>query len=130
MLAAEPDRSGARLLWLVATGAAQRGAAAKTRLSQVEPCLLLVPTPVHARWLTQVAIDCSILHRPVLTPNDFADVAAVQLRLALDAELSHHSPTPFRGKFDRTKLPTVLAKIAARQMALAEAHLNCLEQAA
>jgi hypothetical protein len=66
----------------------------------------------------------------VLTPHDFADLEVIRLRLALYEELSNQSPTPFQWKFDRTKLVALLAKIEARQMALADTPLHCLEEAA
>ena len=72
----------------------------------------------------------SILQRKVLTPNDFTDLEALQLRLALYEELSNQNPTPFQWKFDRTKLTALLAKIEARQKALADARFPCLKEAA
>jgi hypothetical protein len=77
-----------------------------------------------------VEIYFSIIQRKVLTPNDFADLKAIRLRLALYEELSNQSPTPFQWKFDHTKLTALLAKIEARQMALADAQLSWLEEAA
>jgi hypothetical protein len=130
VLAEEPYRSGERLCWIVDNGSSHRGAAAKKRLRQVDARLILVHTPVHARWLNQVAIYFSIIQRKVLTPNDFTDLEALQLRLALDEELSHQNPTPFQWKFDRAKLTALLAKIEARQRALADARFTCLKEAA
>jgi hypothetical protein len=66
----------------------------------------------------------------VLTPNDFADLEALRLRLALYEALSNQSLTPFQWKFDRAKLTTLLAKIEARRMALAHVHYTGLEEAA
>jgi hypothetical protein len=130
VLAAEPYRSGERLCWLVDNGSSHRGAAARKRRHHIDSRIILVHTPVHARGRNQVEISCSIIQRKVLTPNDFADVEAVRLRLALYEELSNQNPTPFQWKFDRTQLTTLLAKIEARQKALADAQLNWLEEAA
>jgi len=130
VLAEEPYRSAERLFWIVDNGSSHRGKAARKRLRQVDARIILVHTPVHASWLNQVEIYFSIIQRKVLTPNDFADLEALQLRLALYEELSNQNPTPFQWKFDRTKLTVLLAKLAARQRALAEAHLHCLEEAA
>ena len=107
VLAEEPYRSGERLFWIVDNGSSHRGAAAMQRLSQVDSRIILVHTPVHASWLNQVEISFSIIQRKVLTPNDFADLEAIRLRLAFYEELSNHSPTPFQWKFDRTKLATL-----------------------
>ncbi len=130
VLAEEPYRSGDRLFWIVDNGSSHRGEAAKTRLHQVDSRIILVHTPVHASWLNQVEIYFSIIQRKVLTPNDFADLEAVRLRLALYEELSNQSPIPFQWKFDRSKLTALLAKIETRHLALAEAHFTCLEEAA
>ena len=130
VLAEEPYRSGERLFWIVDNGSSHRGAAARQRLSQVDSRIILVHTPVHASWLNQVEIYFSIIQRKVLTPNDFADLEAIRLRLAFYEALSNQSPTPFQWKFDRTKLATLLTKIEARRMALADAQYTCLEEAA
>ena len=130
VLAEEPYRSGERLFWVVDNGSSHRGAASKQRLRQVDSRIILVHTPVHASWLNQVEIYFSIIQRKVLTPNDFADLAAIRLRLALYEELSNQNPTPFQWKFDRTKLTALLAKIEARQRALADARLAYLLEAA
>jgi hypothetical protein len=65
-----------------------------------------------------------------MTPNDFADLEAIRLRLALYEELSNQNLMLFQWRFDRAKLTALLAKIEARQRALADAQLNCLEEAA
>ena len=130
VLAEEPYRSGERLFWIVDNGSSHRGAASKQRLHQVDSRIILVHTPVHASWLNQVAISFSIIQRKVLTPNDFADLEALRLRLALYEELSNHNPAPFQWKFDRTKLTALFAKIEARQRALADARFTCLKEAA
>lgn len=130
VLAQEPYRSADRLFWIVDNGSSHRGETAKHRLHQVDSRILVVHTPVHASWLNQVEIYFSIIQRKVLTPNDFADLEAVRLRLALYEGLSNQRPTPFQWKFDRTKLTTRLAKIAAHQKRLAAAQLNRSEEAA
>ena len=94
VLAEEPYRSGTRLFWIVDNGSSHRGAAAIQRLQQVDPRIILVHTPVHASWLNQVEISFSIIQRKVLTPNDFADLDALRLRLAFYEELSNQSPEP------------------------------------
>jgi len=130
VLAEEPYRSGERLFWIVDNGSSHRGAAAKQRLDQVDSRIIWVHTPVHASWLNHVEIYFSIIQRKVLTPNNFADLEAIRLRLALSEALSNQSPAPFQWKFDRAKLATLLAKIEARRMALADAQYSGLEEAA
>jgi hypothetical protein len=130
VLAQEPYRSGQRLFWIVDNGSSHRGETAKQRLYQVDSRIILVHTPVHASWLNQVEIYFSIIQRKVLTPNDFANLEAVRLRLALYEELSNQRPTPFQWKFDRTKLVTLLAEIEAHQKLRADAQSDCTEEAA
>jgi hypothetical protein len=130
VLAEEPYRSSERLFWIVDNGSSHRGAAAKKRLGQVDSRIMLVHTPVHASWLNQVEIYFSIMQRKVLTPNDVADLEAIRLRLALYEELSNQHPTPFQWQFDRAKLTALFVKLEARRRALADAQLNCLEEAA
>jgi hypothetical protein len=130
VLAQEPYRSAARLFWIVDNGSSHRGEAARQRLHQRDSRIQLVHTPVHASWLNQVEIYFSIIHRKVLTPNDFADLAAIQLRLALYEELSNQSPTPFQWQFDRAKLTMLLAKIETHTKLLAAAPPTRLVEAA
>jgi hypothetical protein len=130
VLAEEPYRSGERLFWIVDNGSSHRGDASKKRLHQVDSRIILVHTPVHACWLNQVEIYFSIIQRKVLTPNDFVDVEAIRLRLALYEELSNQNPTPFQWQFDRAKLTALLAKIEACPRALTETPFTCSEEAA
>ena len=111
-------------------GSSHRGAASTKRLRQIGSRIIVVHTPIHASGLNQVDISFSIIQRKVLTPNDFADLEALRLRLALYEELSNQNPTPFQWKFDRAKLTALLAKIEVRQRALAEARVACLKKAA
>jgi DDE superfamily endonuclease len=130
VLAEEPYCSGERLFWIVDNGSSHRGETAKERLRQVDSRITLVHTPVHASWLNQVEIYFSIIQRKVLTPNDFADLEAVRLRLALYEALSNHSPTPFQWKFDRAKLLTLLAKVKAHRPCSANPQLSHFAEAA
>jgi hypothetical protein len=78
----------------VNNGSSHRGDTAKRRLRQADVRIILGHTPVHANWLNQVEIYFSIIQRKVLTPNDFADLDAIRLRLAWYEELSNQRPTP------------------------------------
>jgi hypothetical protein len=130
VLSQEPYCSAERLFFIVDNGSSHRGEASKKRLREVDSRILLIHTPVHASWLNQVEIYFSIIQRKVLTPNDFADLAAIALRLALYEELSNQDPTPFQWKFDRAQLTALLAKLEARRSLLENTQLNCPKQAA
>ena len=84
--------------------------------------IIVVHTPVHASWLNQVEIYFSIIQRKVLTPNDFADLEALRLRLALYEELSNRTPQPFAWRFDRAKLVALMTKLEAHEKLLAQAQ--------
>jgi hypothetical protein len=118
VLAQEPYRSAERLFWIVDNGSSHRGEAARTRLMKVDPRIILVHTPVHASWLNQVEIYFSIIQRKVLTPNDFPNLDAVGMRLALYENLSNQNPKPFAWKFNRDQLAALLARIAAHEKLL------------
>ena len=120
VLAREPYRSAKRLFWIVDNGSSHRGEAACNRLRKVDPRIILVHTPVHASWLNQVEIYFSIIQRKVLTPNDFPDLDAIRIRLALYEDLSNQHPKPFAWKFTRDKLADLLKRIAARERLLAD----------
>jgi hypothetical protein len=129
-LAPEPSRSADRLFGVVDNGSSPRGDPAEPRWHQVDSRRQVVPTPVHARWLHQVAISCSRIQRQGLTPNDFANVEAVPRRWALYEDLSHQCSTPFQWQFDRLQLTPLLANIAAHQKRLAIAPFHRAEEAA
>ena len=79
-------------------------------------------TPVGAM---QVEMSCSLSQRKVLTPNDCDDVEAVRLRLAVSEELAHQHPTPVQGKFDRTNLTVLFARLESRHRAFIDARFTC-----
>ena len=115
VLSQKPYRSAKRLFWVVDNGSSHRGEASCKRLLKMDRRIILVHTPVHASWLNQVEIYFSIIQRKVLTPNDFADLDAVQVRLALYEKLSNQNPSPFAWKFNRQQLADLLARIEARR---------------
>lgn len=75
-------------------------------------------TPVHASWLNQVEIYCSIVQRKVLTPNDCASLEEVEQRLRLYEERSNRQPRPFAWKFTRAKLAEFLKRLEAHGVRL------------
>jgi len=83
------------------------------------PNAILIHTPVHASWLNQFEIYFSIVQRKVLTPNDFSSVAELEQRLLAFQCHYERTASPFKWAFPRSQLHTLLAKIAAKQLALA-----------
>jgi hypothetical protein len=107
-----------RVFWVVDNGSSHRGAASVERMVRAYANAILVHTPVHASWLNQVEIYFSLVQRKVLTPNDFADLAAVEQRLRLYEELTNRSPRPFDWTFDRRKLTAFLQRLDAKRAAI------------
>jgi hypothetical protein len=101
VLEREPYADATRLFFIVDNGSSHRGKASIVRMRGRDKRIVLVHTPIHASWLNQVEIYFSIIQRKVLTPNDFATLEAVRVRLALYEELSNRTPRPFAWKFTR-----------------------------
>lgn len=111
----QPYSTAGRVFWVVDNGSSHRGEAARKRLLRWYANAILVNTPVHASWLNQVEIYFSIVQRKVLTPNDFANLAEVEMRLRLYEELSNRQPRPFNWKFTKADLFDLLQRLAAKQ---------------
>ncbi len=117
-----PYRTAKRVFGVVDNGSSHRGLAAAARLANAYPSLILVPTPTHASWLNQVEIYFSIIQRKVLTPNDFADLAAVEQRLQLYEALSNQQPRPFEWKLTRAEFAVWLERL--NMYKTVKAHLD------
>lgn len=107
-----PYREAERLFGVVDNGSSHRGAASIARAKDRDSRIILVHTPVHASWLNQVEVYFSVIQRKVLTPNDFASLDEVRLRLALYEELANRTPRPFAWKFTRQKMLAWLQRAA------------------
>jgi DDE superfamily endonuclease len=113
-----PEYAGApRVFWVVDNGSSHRGQAAVKRMLGWYRNAVLVHTPVHASWLNQVEIYFSLVQRKVLTPNDFADLQEIELRLRLYEELTNSQPRAFHWRFTKYDLFNLLQRLAARAQA-------------
>jgi hypothetical protein len=108
----EPYASARRVFWVVDNGSSHRGQAACDRLTERWPNAQLVQLPVHASWLNQIEIYFSVVQRKVLTPNDFADLSAVEARLFAFERRYEQSAAPFEWNFTRDDLALLLKKLA------------------
>jgi hypothetical protein len=111
----KPSRCAKRVFWIMDNGSSPRGEAAARRWAQAYANLIVVHTPVHARWLNQGEIYFSIVQRKVLTPTDFASLTAVEQRLPLYETLSNSQPQPFAWKFTHAKLGDFLDRLHAHE---------------
>ena len=107
----EPYRSAPRVFWVVDNGSSHRGATAARALAARYPNLILVHLPTHASWLNQVEIYFSIIQRKVLTPNDCADLTAVERRVLAYEDLYNDTARPFAWHFTREDLTHRLAQL-------------------
>jgi len=121
VLEQEPYHDAERLFFVVDNGSSHRGQTSVERMRRRDKKIILVHTPVHASWLNQVEIYFSIIQRKVLTPNDFANVDAIRLRLALYEQLSNRTPKPFAWKFTRQDLLNWLKRAAPHFLAASAA---------
>jgi hypothetical protein len=112
VMSVEPYTSARRVFWVVDNGSSHRGQAACDRLSGRWPNATLVQLPIHASWLNQVEIYNSIIQRKVLTPNDFADLADIEGRLAAFERRYEQTAAPFEWRFTRHDLALLLKKLA------------------
>jgi hypothetical protein len=111
----EPYRSARRVFWVTDNGSAHRGAPGDARLQQRWPNLIPVHTPRHASWLNQIEIYFSIVQRKVLTPNEFASLAALEHYLLAFQARYQAIATPFRWTFTREDLHQLLARLAVAE---------------
>jgi transposase len=104
ILEQQPYNEAERLFLIVDNGSSHRGQAAVQRLQSRDRRITLVHTPIHGSWLNQIEIYFSIIQRKVLTPNDFADLDTLRIRLRLYDELTNRQPKPFAWKFTRLEM--------------------------
>jgi hypothetical protein len=114
-------QKASRLFFIVDNGSSHRGQASVQRMRLRDTRVILLHTPIHASWLNQVAIYFSIIQRKVLTPNDFATLEAVRVRLRLHEELSNRTPRPFQWKFTRQDMLAWLERASPHFLAASAA---------
>lgn len=117
----EPYCDAERLFLIVDNGSSHRGKRSVERMHRRDKRIILVHTPVHASWLNQVEVYFSIIQRKVLTPNDFPNLSAIRLRLALYEELTNRQPKPFAWKFTRQDLTDWLKRASPHFLAASAA---------
>jgi hypothetical protein len=115
----QPYRSARRVFWIVDNGSSHRGQRAAARLRAKWPNIILVHTPVHASWLNQIEVYFSIVQRKLLTPNDFANLAALRKQLMRFQQHYQESAKPFEWTFTRDDLDRLLHKLKQKPDRLA-----------
>jgi hypothetical protein len=113
VMSQEPYRSAPRVFLIVDNGSSHRGTKAAQRLRSLFPNLILVHTPTHASWLSQVEIYFSIVQRKVLTPAAAEHLCELAARILGFEEDCRRCPNPFKWKFTRTEFDRRLQELAA-----------------
>jgi hypothetical protein len=117
VMSQEPYKSARRVFWIMDNCSAHRGQRAVDRFHCQWPNAILIHTPNHASWLNQVEIYFSIVHRNVLTPNDFASLVDLEHRLLAFQIHYERTASPFKWTFTRNDLQALLAKLNGRRLA-------------
>lgn len=88
------------------------GPKAVERLQRQWPTVIPVFTPIHASWLNQIEIYFSMVQRKLLTPGDFADLAALEAALIGFQHRHQAAAHPFEWTFTRQNLTALLIRLA------------------
>jgi len=115
VMSTEPYKSARRVFWVVDNGSSHAGKTSIARMQDKHERARLIHLPVHASWLNQIELYFSIVQRKALTPNDFADLDALEQRLLTFGEYYRQIARPFEWTFTRQDLDRVLARIADRE---------------
>ena len=118
VMSQEPYASATRVFWIVDNGSSHRGQAAIDRLAEQYTNAIMIHTPVHASWLNQVEIYFSIIQRKVLSPNDFADLTAVERRLLEFEDRYNATAIPFKWKYTTADLDRHLQRLDQHERAI------------
>ncbi len=121
VMSEEPYASARRVFWIVDNGSSHRGQRSVQRLRAKwprSPELILVHLPIHASWLNQAEIYFSIVQRKVLTPNNFAELTAVEQRLLAFERHYEQIARPFEWTFTRSDLERLLKRLDERKPTL------------
>ncbi|GAU71511.1 putative transposase [Streptomyces sp. NBRC 110611] len=111
VMSTEPYASAKRVFWIVDNGSSHRGQKAAARLAAAFPNAVMVHTPVHASWLSQIEIYFSSVQRKVVSPNDFPDLTEVRNRLRAFEDRYNATAQPFQWKFTTSDLDDLLARL-------------------
>ena len=110
-MSVEPYSKAQRVFVIVDNGSAHRGNKSIDRLQGAWPNPILLHTPVHASRLNQAEVYFSVVHRKVLTPNDFADLDTLEQQLLASGRRYEHIATPFEWKFTRADLDRLTQRL-------------------
>ena len=121
-------KNAPRVFVIVDNGSDHRGKAAAGRLRKAHPNAVMIHTPVHASWLNQIEIFFSVIHKKVVSPNDFPSLEKLSETLLAFIDRYNRTAEPFNWKYTADDLKDLLHRIrehekqdTRRQTDLAEA---------
>jgi hypothetical protein len=88
----------------VDNGSSHRGQRAADEHRERHPRVVIVHTPVHASWLTQIEIYFSIIPRKLLTPHDYATLDELAAHIHAFAQRYSALDKPFAWRFTQQDL--------------------------
>jgi hypothetical protein len=106
----------------VDNGSAHHPNTSPDRIRRQYPQVQVVHLPVHSRWLNQIEIYFSIVHRKLLSPADFASTDALARALAAFQHRYNEQAQPCRWNYTREKLERHLERWAEHEALYAEAQ--------
>ncbi len=104
LFAREPYASAQRIHFILDNCSSQHPSTFPTWMKQHYPKVRLHYLPTHASWLNQIELYFSIVQRKVLTPNDFRDLAALEVCLLEFQKFYNRKAHPFHWNFTRSDL--------------------------
>lgn len=104
LFAREPYASAKRIHFILDNCSSQHPSTFPNWMKQHYPNVRLHYLPTHASWLNQIELYFSIVQRKVLTPNDFCDLDALEVRLLEFQKLYNRKARPFNWHFTRADL--------------------------
>jgi len=111
VMAQEPYAGANRVFWIVDNGSSHRGQKAADRLTAGFPNAVMVHTPVHASWLSQVEVYFSVVRRKVVSPDDFTGLTRVENRLRAFEDRYNATAQPLQWRFTTSDLDDLLARL-------------------
>jgi hypothetical protein len=112
----EPYRSARRVFLIADNGSCHRGRRAADRLRTIWSNIVLVHTPIHASWLNQIEVYCSVIQRKLLTPSDFESLADLKRNVMAFQARYQRAANPFKSTFTRRDLHALLTKLKKRRV--------------
>ena len=108
-------RDAPRVFVIVDNGSDHRGKKAADRLRKAHPNAIMIHTPVHASWLSQIEIFFSVIQKKAVSPNDFASLDDLSRTLLAFVDRYNQTAEPFSWKYTADDLKNLLRRITEHE---------------